>query len=94
MSRLSEIPLSVLDLAPITADSDATTALRNSRELAQQAERLGYHRYWFAEHHNMPGVASSAPAVLIGHIADATSTIRVGSGGVMLPNHAPLVVAE
>ncbi|MCP2247113.1 LLM class flavin-dependent oxidoreductase [Lentzea aerocolonigenes] len=94
MSRLTEIPLSVLDLAPITSESDATTALRNSRELAQQAERLGYHRYWFAEHHNMPGIASSAPAVLIGHIADATSTIRVGSGGVMLPNHAPLVVAE
>ncbi|MEV6238073.1 LLM class flavin-dependent oxidoreductase [Lentzea sp. NPDC051838] len=94
MSRLSEIPLSVLDLAPITSGSDATTALRNSRELAQQAERLGYHRYWFAEHHNMPGIASSAPAVLIGHIADATSTLRVGSGGVMLPNHAPLVVAE
>ncbi|GAB2858783.1 LLM class flavin-dependent oxidoreductase [Lentzea nigeriaca] len=94
MSRLSEIPLSVLDLAPITSGSDATTALRNSRELARQAERLGYHRYWFAEHHNMPGIASSAPAVLIGHIADATSTIRVGSGGVMLPNHAPLVVAE
>ncbi|HUQ57115.1 LLM class flavin-dependent oxidoreductase [Lentzea sp.] len=94
MSRLSEIPLSVLDLAPITSGADATTALRNSRELAQQAERLGYHRYWFAEHHNMPGIASSAPAVLIGHIADATSTIRVGSGGVMLPNHAPLVVAE
>ncbi|SDG22937.1 luciferase family oxidoreductase, group 1 [Lentzea fradiae] len=94
MSRLSDIPLSVLDLAPITSGSDATTALRNSRELAQQAERLGYHRYWFAEHHNMPGIASSAPAVLIGHIADATSTIRVGSGGVMLPNHAPLVVAE
>ncbi|MET9227412.1 LLM class flavin-dependent oxidoreductase [Lentzea sp. NPDC003310] len=94
MSRLSEIPLSVLDLAPITSGSDATTALRNSRELAQQAERLGYHRYWFAEHHNMPGIASSAPAVLIGHIADATETIRVGSGGVMLPNHAPLVVAE
>lgn len=94
MSRLSEIPLSVLDLAPITSGSDATTALRNSRELAQQAERLGYHRYWFAEHHNMPGIASSAPAVLIGHVADATETIRVGSGGVMLPNHAPLVVAE
>ncbi|SES12595.1 luciferase family oxidoreductase, group 1 [Lentzea xinjiangensis] len=94
MSRLSEIPLSVLDLAPVTSGSDATTALRNSRELAQQAERLGYHRYWFAEHHNMPGIASSAPAVLIGHVADATSTIRVGSGGVMLPNHAPLVVAE
>ncbi|MFD4639569.1 LLM class flavin-dependent oxidoreductase [Lentzea sp. NPDC058436] len=94
MSRLSEIPLSVLDLAPITSGSDATTALRNSRELAQQAERLGYHRYWFAEHHNMPGIASSAPAVLIGHVADATESIRVGSGGVMLPNHAPLVVAE
>jgi luciferase family oxidoreductase group 1 len=94
MSRLSEIPLSVLDLAPIGSGSDATSALRNSRELAQQAERLGYHRYWFAEHHNMPGIASSAPAVLIGHVASATERIRVGSGGVMLPNHAPLVVAE
>jgi len=94
MSRLSEIPLSVLDLAPIGSGSDATTALRNSRELAQQADRLGYQRYWFAEHHNMPGIASSAPAVLIEHIASATERIRVGSGGVMLPNHAPLVVAE
>jgi luciferase family oxidoreductase group 1 len=94
MSRLREIPLSVLDLAPITSGSDATTALRNTRELAQHAELLGYTRYWVAEHHNMPGIASSAPAVLIGHIADATSTIRVGSGGVMLPNHPSLVVAE
>jgi luciferase family oxidoreductase group 1 len=94
MSNLRDIPLSVLDLAPVTADADAATALRNSRELAQHAERLGYNRYWVAEHHNMPGIASSAPAVLIGHIADSTSTLRVGSGGVMLPNHAPLVVAE
>ncbi|TWP52602.1 LLM class flavin-dependent oxidoreductase [Lentzea tibetensis] len=94
MSRLRDIPLSVLDLAPITSGSDATTALRNTRELAQHAETLGYTRYWVAEHHNMPGIASSAPAVLIGHIADATKTIRVGSGGVMLPNHPSLVVAE
>ncbi|MGI5502458.1 LLM class flavin-dependent oxidoreductase [Lentzea sp. CA-135723] len=94
MSRLSEIPLSVLDLAPITSGSDATTALRHARELAQHAERLGYQRIWYAEHHNMPGIASSAPAVLIGHVADSTETIRVGSGGVMLPNHPPLVVAE
>ncbi|GLZ31167.1 FMN-linked alkanal monooxygenase [Lentzea sp. NBRC 105346] len=94
MSRLREIPLSVLDLAPITSGSDATTALRNTRELAQLAERLGFTRYWVAEHHNMPGIASSAPAVLIEHIASATSTIRVGSGGVMLPNHPSLVVAE
>ncbi|MFD4674438.1 LLM class flavin-dependent oxidoreductase [Lentzea sp. NPDC058450] len=94
MSRLSEIPLSVLDLAPITSGSSATTALRHARELAQHAERLGYQRIWYAEHHNMPGIASSAPAVLIGHVADATETIRVGSGGVMLPNHPPLVVAE
>jgi luciferase family oxidoreductase group 1 len=72
----------------------ATVALRNSLALAQHAERLGFVRYWVAEHHNMPGIASSAPAVLIGHIAQATSTIRVGSGGVMLPNHAPLAVAE
>jgi luciferase family oxidoreductase group 1 len=88
------VPLSVLDLAPVPSGSSATTALRNSLELARHVERLGYHRYWVAEHHNMPGIASSAPAVLIGHIADATSTMRVGSGGVMLPNHAPLVVAE
>jgi alkanesulfonate monooxygenase SsuD/methylene tetrahydromethanopterin reductase-like flavin-dependent oxidoreductase (luciferase family) len=91
---LAPVPLSVLDLAPVAAGSTPADALRNSLDLARHAERLGYHRYWVAEHHNMPGIASSAPAVLIGHIADVTSTIRVGSGGVMLPNHAPLVVAE
>ena len=87
-------PLSVLDLAPIVAGSNAAEALRNSLALAQHAERLGYRRYWVAEHHNMDGVASSATAVLIGYIAGGTNSIRVGSGGVMLPNHAPLVIAE
>jgi luciferase family oxidoreductase group 1 len=86
--------LSVLDLAPVGEGSTAADALRNSNELVQLAERLGYHRYWVAEHHNMPGIASSSPAVLIAHLASATTTMRVGSGGVMLPNHAPLVVAE
>ncbi len=88
------IPYSVLDLAPVASGSTETAALRNSLDLARVTERLGYHRYWVAEHHNMPGIASSAPAVLLAHIAMATSTLRVGSGGVMLPNHAPLVVAE
>ena len=87
-------PLSVLDLSPIVAGSDAATALRHSLDLAQHAEAWGYRRYWVAEHHNMDGVASSATAVLVGHIASGTRSIRVGSGGVMLPNHAPLVVAE
>jgi luciferase family oxidoreductase group 1 len=86
--------MSVLDLAPVGEGSNAAVALRNSRELVQLAERLGYHRYWVAEHHNMPGIASSSPAVLIEHLASATTTMRIGSGGVMLPNHAPLVVAE
>ena len=86
--------LSVLDLAPVPSGSTSADALRNSLDLARHVERLGYYRYWVAEHHNMPGVASSAPAVLIAHLASATSTMRVGSGGVMLPNHAPLVVAE
>jgi luciferase family oxidoreductase group 1 len=84
----------VLDLAPVSAGSTTAAALRSTIELAKLAERLGYHRYWLAEHHNMPGVASSSPAVLIGQVAAATSTLRVGSGGVMLPNHPPLVVAE
>ena len=88
------IPFSVLDLAPITAGSDAAQAFRNALDLARHAERWGYHRYWLAEHHNMVGIASAATAVLIGYVAGGTSTIRVGSGGVMLPNHAPLVVAE
>ena len=87
-------PLSVLDLAPITQGSDAGQALRNSLDLARHAERWGYRRYWVAEHHNMPGIASAATAVVIAHVAGGTSTIRVGSGGIMLPNHSPLVVAE
>jgi luciferase family oxidoreductase group 1 len=88
------VPLSILDLAPIVEGSDAATALRNSLDLAQHAERWGYQRFWLAEHHNMDGVASSATAVLIAHVAGGTHRIRVGSGGVMLPNHAPLVIAE
>src|SRR5476649_2203550 len=86
--------LSVLDLAPITQGSDAATALKNTLDLARHAERLGFHRYWVAEHHNMPGIASAATAVVIGHVAAGTRTIRVGAGGIMLPNHAPLVIAE
>ncbi len=88
------IPLSVLDLAPIVEGSNAAESLRHTLDLAQHAEAWGYHRYWLAEHHNMDGVACSATAVLIGHVAGGTRSIRVGSGGVMLPNHAPLVVAE
>ena len=88
------IDLSVLDLAPILEGGNAADALRNTLSLAQHAETWGYKRYWLAEHHNMDGLACSATAVLIGHIAGGTQTIRVGSGGVMLPNHAPLVVAE
>jgi luciferase family oxidoreductase group 1 len=91
---LSDIPLSVLDLAPVPTGTSVGDALRSSIELARHVEALGYGRIWVAEHHNMPGVASSAPPVLMAHLAAATSTIRVGSGGVMLPNHAPLVVAE
>lgn len=88
------IPYSLLDLAPVCEGSDTTQAFANMRGLAQHAESLDYHRYWLAEHHNMPGIASAATAVLIGHVAAATSRIRVGAGGVMLPNHAPLQVAE
>jgi luciferase family oxidoreductase group 1 len=88
------IPFSVLDLAPVTEGSDAAQAFRNTLNLAQLAEKLGYRRYWLAEHHNMPGIASAATSVLIGHVAGGTSTIRVGAGGIMLPNHAPLQVAE
>ncbi|HWF01835.1 MAG TPA: LLM class flavin-dependent oxidoreductase [Caulobacteraceae bacterium] len=88
------IPLSVLDLAPIPQGSTAGDALRNSADLARHAERMGYRRFWMAEHHNMPGIASAATAVALAHVAQATSTIRLGSGGVMLPNHAPLVIAE
>jgi luciferase family oxidoreductase group 1 len=86
--------LSVLDLAPVGQGSTAADALAGSTKLAQLAERLGYHRYWVAEHHNMPGIASSSPPVLIAHLAASTSTMRIGAGGVMLPNHASLVVAE
>ena len=89
-----KMPLSILDLAPIVEGGDAALALRCSLDLARHAEAWGYRRYWVAEHHNMDGVASSATAVLVGYIAGGTKTIRVGSGGVMLPNHAPLVVAE
>lgn len=88
------VPFSILDLAPIIQGRDATDALHRTRELARHAERLGYVRYWLAEHHNMPGIASAATAVVIGHVAAGTSTIRVGAGGIMLPNHAPLVIAE
>ena len=86
--------LSVLDLAPITLGSTAAQAMQNTVELAQHTEKLGFHRYWLAEHHNMPGIASAATSVLIGHVAGATKSIRVGAGGIMLPNHSPLVIAE
>ncbi|MDO9488379.1 MAG: MsnO8 family LLM class oxidoreductase, partial [Sphingomonadaceae bacterium] len=85
---------SVLDLAPITQGSDARQALNNARDLAQHAESWGYTRFWLAEHHNMPGIASAATAVALAHVGEGTSTIRIGAGGVMLPNHAPLVIAE
>ena len=88
------IPLSVLDLSPVPEGSTAGQALRNSVDLARHAERLGYGRYWMAEHHNMSGIASAATAVALAHAAEATSTIRIGAGGIMLPNHAPLVIAE
>lgn len=94
MSALARIPFSVLDLAPIKQGRDAAEAFRNTVDLAQHVERWGYNRFWLAEHHNITGVASSATAVLIGHVAGHTSTLRVGSGGVMLPNHAPLIIAE
>src|SRR5258706_5636382 len=88
------IPVSILDLSPIPKGAPAAVALRNTLELAQHAEGLGYRRYWLAEHHNMPGIASAATAIVIGHVAGGTKSIRVGSGGIMLPNHSPLVVAE
>ncbi|WP_415013257.1 LLM class flavin-dependent oxidoreductase [Brevundimonas sp.] len=86
--------LSVLDLSPVPEGSDVSQSLANTLDLARHAERLGYHRYWLAEHHNMPGIASAATAVVIGHVAAGTKTIRVGAGGIMLPNHAPYVIAE
>jgi luciferase family oxidoreductase group 1 len=88
------VPLSVLDLSPIVQGGDAATALRNTVDLARHAELWGYRRYWLTEHHNMPGIASAATSVVIGHVAGATKTIRVGAGGIMLPNHSPLVIAE
>ncbi|MBT9460299.1 MAG: LLM class flavin-dependent oxidoreductase [Rugosibacter sp.] len=88
------IPFSVLDLSPIVAGGTASQSLANSLDLARHAERLGYHRYWVAEHHGIPGIASAATAVVIGHVAAGTQTIRVGAGGIMLPNHSPLVIAE
>jgi len=88
------IPFSILDLSPITEGSDAAQSFRNTLDLAQHGERWGYHRFWLAEHHGMPGIASAATAVLIGYVAGGTSTIRVGAGGIMLPNHSPLVIAE
>ena len=88
------IPLSVLDLSPIVQGGTPALAFRHTLELAQHAERLGYTRFWLAEHHNMPGIGSAATAVLIGHVGAGTSRIRIGAGGIMLPNHAPLQVAE
>ena len=88
------VPLSVLDLSPIVEGGDAASALRNTVDLARHAEAWGYRRYWLAEHHNMPGIASAATSIVIGHVAGATNTIRVGAGGIMLPNHSPLIIAE
>ena len=88
------VPLSVLDLSPITEGSDAGQALKNSLDLARHVEALGYQRFWMAEHHNLPGIASAAMAVALAHVAVGTSTIRIGAGGIMLPNHAPLLIAE
>ena len=88
------VPFSILDLSPIVEGGDAASSFRNTLELAQHAERLGYQRFWLAEHHGMPGIASAATAVVIAHVAQGTSRIRVGAGGIMLPNHAPLVIAE
>ncbi|MDD0997585.1 LLM class flavin-dependent oxidoreductase [Pseudomonas sp. TNT2022 ID1044] len=94
MKRLSDIKFSTLDLVPVRENGSPAQSLRNSLDLAQHVEKLGYQRFWVAEHHNMDGIASSATSVLLGYLAGGTSTIRVGSGGVMLPNHAPLVIAE
>ena len=94
MSALAQSKFSTLDLAPVRDDGNAAQALHNSLALAQHVERLGFERFWVAEHHNMDGIASSATSVLLGYLAAGTSRIRLGSGGVMLPNHAPLVIAE
>jgi len=90
----ARIPFSILDLSPIVEGGSASDSFRNTLDLARHAEQWAYNRYWLAEHHNMPGIASAATSVLIGHVAGGTSTIRVGAGGIMLPNHAPLVIAE
>src|ERR1700755_1430822 len=94
MKQLSETPYSLLDLSPIRQGGSAAESLRNSLDLARHAETWGYTRFWVAEHHNLPGVASAATAVAVGHIAGGPSPIRVGAGGIMLPTHAPLVIAE
>ena len=94
MSQLGDIPVSILDLASITSGGTPSDAFARTVALARESDRLGFHRFWLAEHHNLDGIASAATAVLIGHVAEKTTRIRVGSGGVMLPNHAPLVVAE
>jgi luciferase family oxidoreductase group 1 len=94
MGSLGKIPVSVLDLVPVIEGGTATESFKNSIELARHAERLGYNRVWFAEHHSMPGIASAATSIVIGRVAAETSRIRVGSGGIMLPNHAPLLIAE
>src|SRR6201990_1929715 len=88
------VPLSILDLSPVPEGSNTGQALRNSIDLARHAEALGFRRYWMAEHHNLPGIASAATAVALAHVAVATDTIRIGAGGIMLPNHAPLLIAE
>ena len=88
------VPFSILDLSPVAEGSTVSQSFEGSKRMAQKAEELGYTRFWLAEHHGMPGVASAATAVVIGHVGAATSRIRIGSGGVMLPNHAPLVIAE
>src|SRR5690349_2320680 len=94
MSRISEIPVSVLDLSPVVERSTPADSLRNTLDLAQHVERWGYKRFWLAEHHNMPGIASAATSVVIGYGGGGNSTISVGAGGIMLPNHAPLTIAE
>ncbi|WP_297837136.1 LLM class flavin-dependent oxidoreductase [Pseudomonas sp.] len=94
MKRLADVKISTLDLVPVRQDTGPAQSLRNSLNLAQHVEKLGYNRFWVAEHHNMDGIASSATSVLLAYLAGGTSTIRVGAGGVMLPNHAPLVIAE
>jgi luciferase family oxidoreductase group 1 len=91
---MSVVPYSVLDLVPVPEGGLPAESFRHSLDLARHAERWGYHRYWLAEHHNMPGIASAATAVLIGHLAGGTTTLRLGAGGIMLPNHSPLVIAE